>query len=170
MRPSMTKSVTIGGLEYLEMTFFSGDQFMTNTTIVRNSALIYALYTEFIDRGKMIYTMGYNNLIWLFDTAKELADANIPVDHAILEVIYAHLARSSKDLFLPYRHTEMNGEFTFVPLRAVSFAPDSTTARLMGNYFSDSLLASLLSNETERKNFEDLLRGIPTEKAERQGA
>lgn len=168
MRPSAVASVVIDGLEYLELTFYNGDQFLTNTTIVKNSALIYALYTEFIDRGKMICTMGYEDLIWLFDSAKEMADASLPVDHAIFEVIYAHLARDAQDRFTPYRHTDMQGDFVFIPLRDVAFAPDSTSARLMGNYFSDSLLASLLTESGERRNFEDLLRGIPTEKAERQ--
>lgn len=170
MRPSDISNETINGLDYLVLTFYTGDPFLTSTDIVKNQAIIYAVYTEFIDRGKLIYTMGYEDLIWLFDSAKALCDASLPVDHAIFEVIYAHLTRLKDDRFTPYRQGPMNGDFAFIPLRAVSFAPDSTTARLMGSYFSDSTLAALLSDETHRKKFEDLLRGIPTEEAEARHA
>jgi len=166
MDPSDISSETIDGIEYLALTFTSGDLFLTNTTIVKNQALIYAIYTEFVDRGKMIYTMGYEDLIWLFDSAKEMCDAALPMDHAMFEVIYAHLARKADDKFVPYRYTDMKGDFSFIPLRDVSFAPNSTTARLMGSYFSDSTLASLLNENETRRNFEDLLRGAPTEKAQ----
>lgn len=168
MDPSEIETKMINGQEYVVLTFYPGDRFLTNTTIVKNQGIIYAIYTEFIDGGKMIYTMGYDELLWLFDDANEMCDAALPMDHAIFEVIYAHLSRDPDNKFIPFRLTDMKNNASFIPLRSVSYAPDSTTARLMGNHFSDAMLASMLNTVDDRKNIEDLFRGVPTEKSEQK--
>lgn len=167
LEPSEMSSIMVRGLQYKVLHFSHGDRFIVNTQVVKNQSIVYTLYVEFITRGNLMYTYGYQDLMTMFDLAKHLCDSKVPVDHAIFEVIYAHLSRSAKDLFTQYRHTDMkDAAFDFVALRSVSHAPDSTTARMLGSYFSEGVLASLLHENEDRKPFEDLLRGIPTSNVE----
>lgn len=166
VEPSEVSVKMIEGQEYQILTLYNGDRFISNTVVVKNQSIVYALYVEFITRGNIIYTMGYQDLIWLFDSVKQMCDTSLPVDHAIFEMLYAHLARDGQDKFKQYRHTDMKAPFEFVGLKSVSFAPDSTTARLLGAYYADGEMASLLHTNEDRQVFEDLLRGVPLEEKE----
>ena len=162
--PTEISNITIQNVEYMVLTYTTGDLFIANTQIVKNSNIIYALYVEFITRGNIIYTMGYDDIAWLFDSSKKVTGSAIPVDHVIFEMIYSHLARTQENKFIQYRHTDMSGPFSFIALRSVGYAPDSSTSRMLGSYFDDGLNSNLVYENDERHPVEDLLRGhIPEE-------
>lgn len=148
---------------YLVLQLEHGDQLITHTQVVRDQSIIYALYVEFITRGKLIYTLDYTSLALLFDRVEALTGSGIGVDRVLFEMIISHLARSQDDPFVQYRHTDMAKAMRFIRLRSVSYAPTSTTARLLGSYFSDALDASLIHQVENEQPFENLLRGLPFE-------
>lgn len=163
VEPSEISTIMVGSIQYQVMKLFHGDRFIANTQVVKKGNIIYALYEEFITRGNPIYTMKYEDLLTLFDQAGEMCGADLPVDHAIFEMIFSHLSRDANNLFTQYRHADMSGPMEFIALRSVAHAPDSTTARVIGSYYTEGLTASLLHHNEDRKPFEDLLRGIPVE-------
>jgi hypothetical protein len=163
--PSDIAVFTRDGIDYQILSYQTGDTFLLNTEVVKNPKTMYALHTEFITRGNIPSGYSYDDLSWIYDTAGEIADAKIPVDHAIYEMMFAHLARDNKDMFNQYRYTDMTGGYVFVGLRDVAFAPTSNTARSIGSYFSEGLNAALIKEETQEHLFENLLRGIPTQEA-----
>lgn len=164
--PEELESVTVDGLEYMVLRYSTGARFIAKTQVVKNKDIIYAMYVEFITRGNLPYWYEYDNLAWLFDQAKSMCDAGLDVNRSIFEVINAHLARDAKSRFTQYRHTDMAGPFSFIPLRSISLAPDSTTARLTGSYFSEGLNSSLISTNTINHPFEDALRGLPIQRTD----
>ena len=155
---------TIQNIEYMVFSYTTGDLFIENTEVVKDSNIIYAVYVEFMTRGNMMYTFTYNDIARLFDSSKIVTGSSIPVDHSILEMVYSHLSRDQDNKFDQYRHTDMSEPFSFIALRSVGYAPDSTTSRMLGSYFDEGVNANLVHENDTRHPVEDLLRGhIPDE-------
>lgn len=158
--PSEVDTITVGGVKYSVLTLRKGNRFICQTQVIKDQDIIYAVFMEFITRGKWSHIFGYEDVVKLFDHTQELCGSNLPVDHVILEVIYSHLARAKNDIATQFRHTDMSGEFMMIPLRSVSYATTSTAARLLGSYFNDALNSALLQQPEEGTNappFEALL-------------
>jgi hypothetical protein len=158
MEPDDVSTIMVGDLQYVVVTLSQGSRFICNTERIADSTIVYALWMEFITRGKLIYNIGYDALATLFDQAGPMCDANLGVDHVLFECIYAHLTRSSENLAVQYRHTDRTEPFKFIELRNVGYATTSTTSRLMGSYFSSALNSSLIQTNTEQSDVESLLR------------
>lgn len=162
--PTDISTITVGVMDYLVLSYTTGDIFIENTQVVKNSNIIYAVYVEFITRGNMMYTLGYDDIARLFDSSKDVTGSSIPVDHVIFEMVYSHLARQRDNKFIQYRHTDMTEPFSFIALRSVGYAPDSSTSRMLGSYFDEGLNSNLVHDNDTRHPVEDLLRGhIPNE-------
>lgn len=149
----------INGLTYVVAELGKGDVLVNNTKVLQNSQIAYAMFVEFISYGKLPYFITHDNIVSLFDSAPKMTGAKLNVSHVVFELIYAHLFRDKNEISKFYRHTPMKEEPVFIPLRNVSYAPTSTTAKLLGSYFTDGLNASLV-NQQEDVNYkiEDLLR------------
>lgn len=158
MEPSDTYFSTIDGVDYAILQFTKGDIFISNTNIVRNPALAYAMFVEFISLGNMPRFLSYNDVAFMFDTASDICGMNFPVNHAVFEMIYSHLFRDPNQLTKAYRLTDMTEPPAFVQLRSVSYGPDTTTARLLGSYIGDGIDSSLVHQTEQRSELEDLLR------------
>lgn len=148
----------IDNIPYIAVHLTHGDRFMTNTTVVRNKDISYAVFVEFITKGKLIYFIDYKNILTLFDQTVPMTDTNLHVDHVVFETIYAHLFRDSKNLHLQYRYTDMKNPGTMIGLRSINYATDSTSARLIGANFPIGLNSALIVESTEQHLAEDLLR------------
>lgn len=161
--PSEISDMVYDDVPYLVLYLKHGDRLITHTQVVKDQSIISALYVEFITRGKPLYTFGYLDLALLFDRAKALTGSGIGVDRVLFEMIISHLARDPSDIFKQYRYTDMAEPAHLIRLRSVSYAPSSTSARLLGSYFDDGLAASLIHHNESNQPFEDMLRGLPTE-------
>jgi len=151
-------TVMLGDLQYLKVTLETGAKFICNTERIADSAIVYAVWMEFIARGKMPYFIDYDSLSTLFDRSQSLCDQKLNVDHVVLEIIYSHLCRDPDNLSVQYRYTPMDKPFELISLRNVGYATVSTTSRLLGSYFSNALNSSLIQTTTEHSEIEDLLR------------
>ena len=158
IEPDEVSTIMVGDLQYVKLTLSNGSVFIHNTDRIANGDIVYALWMEAITRGNLPYFIGYEALSTLFDQSKSMCDHNLPVEHSVLEIVYSKLARKADDLTVQYRHTDMKEDFAMIALRDIGYANDSTTARLMGSYFSQGLNSSLLQTTTEHSQIEDLLR------------
>lgn len=158
MEPEDVAQIVVDDLQYYAVTLNQGSRFICNTERIADSSIVYALWMEFITRGKLIYNIDYTTLSTLFDQSRSMCDTNINVDHVIFEVIYSHLCRSPENRTLQHRYTTMQQDFDLIALRDVGYATTSTTSRLMGSYFSSGLNSSLITTSTEHNSVEDLLR------------
>lgn len=161
MMPSDISEMVIDGISYVVLTFKPGDVFMTNTQVVQNATVTYAIWVEFITRGKPLYSLGYEEIASVFDSAKKMTGSGIGVDRVIFELVVSHLARNRDDLFEQLRYADPGTAMQLIALRSVFYAPTSTTSRMIGSYFDEGLTTSLLTHNTQRQPFEDILRGIP---------
>ena len=156
--PDDSTTVTVDGNTYVILTLSKGNRFICITNVVKDKSITYAVFMEFITRGKWMYTLGYDSIARLFDQAKSMCGAGIPVDHVVLEVIYSHLARDPNNISVQYRHTPMAGDFEMIPLRSVAYATTSTTSRILGSYFNEAINSALINPSEQQHPFEQLLR------------
>lgn len=150
--------IMIGNIQYVVLNLTKGSRFICHTEIIADDSIVYTIWMEFISRGKLIYNIDYQTLSRLFDQSKSMCNVTIPVDHAIFEVIYSHLCRDPDNLAVQYRQTDMKKPFKFVPLTNVGYSTTSTTSKLLGSYFGQSLNSALIHTNDTQTPLEGLLR------------
>lgn len=155
------EEIVIDNIPYLVIHLRKGDVFLDNPDLIKNPQIVYALWVEFVDRGKQLYTFQRLEMVKLFDHILELTGMTLKIDRSLYELLLAYLYRDRDSLFTQYRHTDMIDPPKLIPIRSVRYAPDTTTSRLAGSYFRDGEIASLLTEQTRNSPFEDLYRSIP---------
>lgn len=158
MEVSDMSTLTIGGVPYMVFHLKGGDRFIKHTEVIKNSGIVYAVFTEFLARGKIIYTINYDNITHLFDQIKHMNDSNLGVDHAVFEMIYSYLWRSTQNRSVQYRHTPMTDGGTMISLRNVADATSTTTSKLAGSYFDVGLTSALIYPNDQPGTVEEMLR------------
>lgn len=158
MRPSLVEYVTNEGQDYVRAVFEKGDIFIKNTNVVKNAYIAYIIFSEYIEKGQIPRYLTYNQLAYIFDTVQKITGCKLPAEHAVFEMIYAHLSRDQKKLSVPYRLTPMSESPKFLKLKDVPHAATSTTAKLIGSYLNDSLVNSMVNAAEDESDVEDLLR------------
>jgi hypothetical protein len=163
IEPSDISEMTYNGVEYLVLKLKNGDKFMSSYRVIRDSQIVYVLWTEWITNGNVGYWLTYDDLLKLFNNVEELTGSGIGVSRSVYEGIISHIARDKNNLALQYRLTDMKKPMRLVALNSVSHAPTGALARINGAYFRDAGMTSALRYRIDQTQpFEDLLRGIPT--------
>lgn len=158
MHPSDIDTIEIDGVKYVECTFRKGDVFMTTTNTVKNKLAAFAVYVLYIKYNNVMAAMRYEDQATIFDRIKKTCGLGFAVDHAIYELVFAHLSRNPDDFTIPYRNTTMNDDFIRIKLSDVTHASRSTSSRVIGAYFDDGINAALTKPSTTHSPIEDLLR------------
>lgn len=162
MHPSQYEFIVIDTVDYIKMNFDHGDIFIGDTQVIQDSSILFAVYSEFITRGKPLFSFTYDDFARTFDHLKELCATTLGVDRVIFELIVSHITRDEDDVFTQYRYTDMKKPPKFISLVNMSLAPTTTSSRMCGGYFNDGLSASLLTTSKEQTPFENMIRGIPS--------
>lgn len=158
LEPSSIYTKTIEETDYLICQFVTGDKFISNSTLVKQSFIPYVLFLEFIALGRLPSFITYDIAATLFDLAKETCNVGFRTNHTVFEMIWSHLFRDANDLTTKYRHTNMKNPPEFIELKSVTYAAESTSAKLIGAYMSDGVNAAIVNPANEKNDLEDLLR------------
>lgn len=158
MCPSEVSNVTIDGVPYTQLVFNKGDVFFKTTKFVQEDKLPFYVWLEYIKYGHILKAMTYEDQATIFDRIRITSGMSFPVDHAVFETIFAHLSRDANDFTVPYRNTNMKGDFRRVQLNDVAHAARSTSARIVGAYFKDGVNAALDNPSESASPVEDHLR------------
>ena len=161
--PSRYEELVIKDVPYLVAHLEHGDIFINDTNLAQEASVLYALFCEFVTRGKPLYTFTYDEFALVFDRIKQFVGRGLGVERSVFELIIAHISRDKENLFKQYRYTDMKKSPVYIDLNNVSLAPTTTSSRMVGAYFEDGLTASLITTSKENAPFENILRGIPSE-------
>jgi hypothetical protein len=156
MEPSSIESFSDGSDEYTKLTFVKGDVFCY-TEIVESAELAYEPFNEIFFLGKVPEFLGYDLRPLLFDELESVCGMNFDTDHAMYEIMNAYLTRSAKDPLKQKRHAPASEGEQFVPLRNVSVLAQTTTSKLLGSYFDDTLNAAIVNHSDFTTEFEQTL-------------
>lgn len=158
MEPSEVGSANIDKVAYHKFTFVKGDKFMRTNDTIMNHELAFICFLEFIFLGNRPSFMDYNFSALMFETIQDVCGINFGVDRTIFEIIISHLQRQPDNLTAYFRSSNMKGDSVAIPLRAVSQAAMSTSSKMVGSYFNDSINSALVNHSEEVSPIENLLR------------
>lgn len=163
--PLSQSKYTVNGEEYIAFEFPAGSVVVADTQLVVQTTLLYNIYAYFIGGGNIPWFMDYEqDVLRLFDTDKLHAGSSLTPDRAIFHMIAATISRYREDKTRYFRqvvsdrnaYVSMRPEY--VPFKSVIYGPKSTASKLMGNYYDQAVVASLVSPATGRDDIEVLLR------------
>lgn len=156
--PSEIEEITEGAKEYVVLTLKKGDVFMKTRMVVKNAQIAYIVFTEFVEKGYCPSFINYTEKAFLFDTVKRITGSSIPAEHAVFEIIFAHLNRDARNVQIPYRLTDMKELPRQLALRDVAHATTSVTAKLAGGYLNSALTVASVNHNENQSPIEELLR------------
>lgn len=159
MCPSEILFKTIGGDEYVYCTFRKGDTFIKNRQVVKAEYIAYALFSMYLEKGRIPDLISYEKEAFMFDTVGKVTGSKASgFNHSIFEVIYAHLARDPKDVHSFYRLTDMKYPPIRLKLSNLPNVTTSLTSRLISGYLTQSITTSLNHENEFESPLEELLR------------
>lgn len=162
--PAATNKVVINGDEYFEFYFPAGSTLITNLQLVQQNQFVYKVYSEFFDKGRIPWYLGYEDLGRIFDTAKHHAGVNIGQNREVTELLVAAISRDSLDRTKYYRQgVESLNDLVvnppaFIQLRSVAYAATNTTNKLAGSYMQDGVISALVNPSERTERIEEILR------------
>jgi len=159
MVPSEIVFKTVGGEEYVYCTFRKGDTFIKNRNVVKAEYIAYALFSMYLEKGRMPDLISYDKEAFMFDIVGNVTGSKASsFNHSIFEVIYAHLARDPKDVHQFYRLTDMKYPPIRLKLSNLPNVTTSLTSRLISGYLTQSITTSLIHENEFESPLEELLR------------
>lgn len=156
--PSTTKQVMIDGQEYLEFGFLAGDVVVSETTIVKDSDLLYEMNKYFYSNGRIPPFLNYFDVGNLFTHHKEYGGLNIAPNNTPFEIVASMICRDPDNKYTYYRHTEMKKLPVVIPFNSVLFNTTNTTAKLLGADLEDGFTSALVNPSEQTESIENLLR------------
>ena len=153
-----TYNETIDGEQFFVCKLNKGGRIMTTLKVVKDKELVYFIWTEFLSLGHMPKYMTYDGATTLFDDLKEITGSGTGVDHALIEIILAHVYRDPNNLSIFYRHTDMRQPPAQISLRDIGYGASTTHARIIGSYADVGRNSALLNQSDQNHTLEDLFR------------
>ena len=163
LNPSSTKTITFKDTEYFEMSFNAGAVVIESLELVQNNDILYRLYDELFSKGKIPWYVGYEDLANLYDTAKEFAGANVGENPEVIQLLTSLVSRNVNNRLQYYRSVVntrkdlIDNPPAFVPLKSVMYSATNTVNKLVGSYFSEGVVSSLLYPTTRVEPLERIL-------------
>jgi hypothetical protein len=163
--PTSTTKVLIDDEPYLCFKFDPGSVVCPDTALPKLNVLVYAIFDLFFAKGKVPWFLEYNDLVSIFDSAKEFAGTSVGSQPEVVWMLTSLLARDPKDIHRYYRQVVKTPEDLktktpiITPLQKVSTAATNTFNRLAGNYMTEGIRSSLLIETKRKERLEKLLTG-----------
>lgn len=158
MIPVETRDETINNESMYVCVLTKGSVFMNTTILLQDNSVGYFMYNEYLALGHLPSFITYDKILTLFDNLTKFSGAGIGADHAILEIIYAHMFRNPDKMTEFYRLTDMKKKPAIINLHDVNYGASTTHSRLFGAYANTGLNSALLNPESEHHELEDLFR------------
>ena len=156
--PSDVRTETINDNRYTILELHTGDRIMCTASVIKDNKLHYAMWKEFIGGGRMPEFLSYDAVAGLFDDCKKITGKGISVNHAVIEVVYAHIHRDKDDITKLYRLTDMRKPPISIKLNQPAYSSSSTHARIIGSYAEQGMNAALINQNAENVEIEDVYR------------
>lgn len=161
LNPSRTTKTTIDEKDYYVLGFEQGDMVFRNINIVKTAKFLFDVMDEFLFRADVPWYFSYDDRSKIFDTAVEFAGSAVGESLEIIELFNSITARNPKDLTKYYR-TLTNDKNRPLPanvgLKSVQYSATNTTNKLSGAYFSQGVVAALVTKTERTEKMEALLR------------
>ena len=158
MEPSDMKVVTFGDDKFVKATFIYGDCFINNTVVSKTQDLGYVIFYELINSGNRSKHLTYDKIAKIFDMLGSVCDVKAATNRKTAELLMSWIYRSKKNLSIFYRQTDMKEPPVALMFKDTPHAAISTTGKLIGNYWDDSVRSAIVNPATDTSDVEEILR------------
>ena len=131
--------------------------FLINNNLVVSDKFVYDVFDEFFSNGNIPWYLNYEDVARLFEDGVKFANVKIGNDPFIFEILTSIIARTSSDKTKKYR-TNTDGNLAFVGLNDIIYGFNNTGASLIGGYFKDGIVNSIVRKEEESTELVKILR------------
>jgi hypothetical protein len=164
--PSRMNIITIGKSKFIEFSYDAGDMVMVSRFLVRIQTLVFRIFEDFIDKGRVPWYLNYDDLGNLFSTAELHGGANLKAVRSLLELLAVIISRDPDDRTKFYRQSKTLSDNEvplrrplYIPLSNPTFGATNTATRIIGNYLNDGITGALNHKSKRHEVIEDILRG-----------
>ena len=163
IEPDEINTVKVEDEGYYEFVFHPGSVITPEVNLAKNEFNSYQFYELFPSQGYIPWFIGPGDLSALFGESKYYTGLQAGSSGAVMEIIISSVTRSPENESEYYRHylnrnPTSTEEPSYIGVSNVVFSTNNTAAKIVGNYFDDSI-ASALFNPSERvESVEALLR------------
>lgn len=164
LTPTEVRQVKLDGNAYYELAFAAGSTVIESTWIPKSDTCIPPLFNELVINGNIPYGFSLFDLMKCFHLAPKYAGFKMGANPQVFETIINIIARDPDDLNKQYRGVPMaladvyKKPPTIVGLRNPAVTSTNTVAKLIGSYFQDGIVSSLINPSDRVEGVEALLR------------
>lgn len=164
LTPQKVSLTTIDEIEYYELYFDANTVVIKTSDVIKNDALMFNLFDEFIFKGKIPWYMDYSDLGKLFDTAESHGGSNVNKNLEVIEFIASLVTRLKEDRTKFVRNSikdyseTTKDNISFVPLSSVFYSVNNTLNKLAGSYFNDGITSAIVNPTDKVEKIESILR------------
>ena len=154
---SSLEYIIVDDVEYVLVTVLKDTVFLINNNLVVSDKFVYDVFDEFFSNGNIPWYLNYEDVARLFEDGVKFANVKIGNDPFIFELLTSIIARVSSDKTKKYR-TNTDGNLAFVGLNDIIYGFNNTGASLIGGYFKDGIVNSIVRKEEESTELVKILR------------
>lgn len=162
--PDLISYVMIDNEKYACLSFKAGDTVVTNTTMLANDNFLFDLYTEFFTNGNIPWYMNYEDVSNIFLETSKYASSGIGNNPIVIEILTAIIARVKNNKRILYKDTlKSKADIyskppSYIGVSNIHYSYDSTSSRIIGGYFKEGVINSVVDPETKTTRVADNLR------------
>lgn len=164
LSPTSVSETNVDGDIYVLYHFDANSVVIPNLALVRNSGIVFHIFTELIAKARTPWFMTYLDRCNMFNSAPKHAGTNITEQLEVTELIISANTRVVSDRSLMLRHVVkkeadlMTIKSFATSIRTIEYSATSTLTRIGGSYMGRGLNAAL-NNPSERvEQIEECLR------------
>lgn len=155
--PIMIREIERDGIVYNQFIYGKDDVILNNVNVVKAELLSYNFFETFYMYARAPWYIEYDDMMRLMDNLPVYANSNVGGNFISNELTTSFIARSAADKKLFYRQDSSKGS-VFVDLMNVYYSALSTTNKIAGNYFMESITSAIVQPEQKTTKLEDLVR------------
>ena len=142
---------------YTQLLYGKGSKMLDSTKAIMHSYMAYDFFDTYFMQAKVPWFMGKDDLAFILDNTVKYAGTSLGSIEANNELLTSFITRSSKDKTVFYRNNPV-GQPSYVDLMDVRYSSLTTTNKLAGNYFNESLVSALVQKESKPTTLENHVR------------
>lgn len=164
LSPTEVRQIKLDGNPYYELAFAAGSVVIETTWIPKSDTCIPPLFNELIINGNVPYGYSLFDLAKCFHLAQKYAGFKMGANPQVFETIVNIISRDPDDLNKQYRSVPFALADVYkkppviVGLRNPAVTSTNTVAKLIGSYFQDGIVSSLINPSDRVEGVEALLR------------
>ena len=164
LKPSDINKIKIDEIPYYEFVFEPGSVVIATLDLVQDGKMLYRIYNEFFQNGKIPWFIGYEDLGNILDTSKTIAGADIGCGLEVVQLLASLVARDKSNRTKYYR-TIINSKQDlitnppyFIALKNVKYSATNALDKIAGSYYEDGLISALTTPTERVEKIEQVLR------------